>query len=92
MWNDVGVIRCFSSEDGLESSIEVEFHDVAIHRSMHINNYRKHFIAALSAQALALSCKTSDNNAGKIVVIVLQGRLISYLFNKRDNAKLYFIK
>lgn len=73
MWNDVGMVRCFTSEDEENSSIEVEFHDAAIHRSMHINNYLRHSIAALSIQALALSCPSSDDSPSKIVVIVLQG-------------------
>lgn len=73
MWNDVGMVRCFTSEDEENSSIEVEFHDTAVHRSMHINNYLRHSIAALSTQALALSCPASDNGPSKIVVIVLQG-------------------
>ncbi|KYM96439.1 WD repeat and HMG-box DNA-binding protein 1 [Cyphomyrmex costatus] len=61
MWNDVGMIRCFSSEDGEECSIEVEFHDVTVHRSMHINNYLRHSLAALSTQALVLSCPASED-------------------------------
>ncbi|XP_011639181.1 WD repeat and HMG-box DNA-binding protein 1 isoform X2 [Pogonomyrmex barbatus] len=73
MWNDVGMVRCFSSEDGEESSIEVEFHDVTVHRSMHINNYLRHSLAALSTQALVLSCAAFDDSPSKIVVIVLQG-------------------
>ncbi|XP_070155887.1 WD repeat and HMG-box DNA-binding protein 1 isoform X2 [Polyergus mexicanus] len=73
MWNDVGMVRCFTSDDEENSSIEVEFHDTAVHRSMHINNYLRHSIAALSTQALALSCPASDNGLSKIVVIVLQG-------------------
>ncbi|XP_071562752.1 WD repeat and HMG-box DNA-binding protein 1 [Temnothorax nylanderi] len=73
MWNDVGMVRCFSSEDGEECSIEVEFHDVTVHRSMHINNYLRHSLAALSTQILALSCAASEDGPSKIVVIVLQG-------------------
>ncbi|RLU23684.1 hypothetical protein DMN91_003890 [Ooceraea biroi] len=73
MWNDVGMVRCFSSEDGEECSIEVEFHDAAVHRSMHINNYLRHSMAALSTQALALSCTASEDSPSKIVVIALQG-------------------
>ncbi|XP_077278003.1 WD repeat and HMG-box DNA-binding protein 1-like [Temnothorax americanus] len=73
MWNDVGMVRCFSSEDGEECSIEVEFHDVTVHRSMHINNYLRHSLAALSTQVLALSCAASEDGPSKIVVIVLQG-------------------
>lgn len=67
------MVRCFTSEDGDESSIEVEFHDVTIHRSMHINNYLRHTIAALSPQALALNCPSNSDTRSKLVVIVLQG-------------------
>jgi len=74
MWNDVGMVRCFSSEDEEESSIEVEFHDAAVHRSIHINNYLRHSMAALSTQALALSCAASEDGPSKIVVIALQGK------------------
>ncbi|XP_020290374.1 WD repeat and HMG-box DNA-binding protein 1 [Pseudomyrmex gracilis] len=73
VWNNIGMVRCFSSEDGEECSIEVEFHDTAVHRSMHINNYLRHFLAALSTQALALSCAASEDEPSKVVVIALQG-------------------
>ncbi|XP_043253112.1 WD repeat and HMG-box DNA-binding protein 1 [Colletes gigas] len=73
VWNDTGMVRCFTSEDGSESSIEVEFHDVTIHRSMHISNYLRHTIAALSPQALALNCPTSTDTKSRLVVITLQG-------------------
>ncbi|XP_029056611.2 WD repeat and HMG-box DNA-binding protein 1 isoform X1 [Osmia bicornis bicornis] len=73
VWNDTGMVRCFTSEDGDECSIEVEFHDVTIHRSMHINNYLRHTIAALSSQALALNCPSSSDTQSKLVVISLQG-------------------
>lgn len=72
VWNDTGMVRCFTSEDENESSIEVEFHDVTIHRSMHINNYLRHTIAALSPQVLALNCPRNDTRS-KLVVIALQG-------------------
>ncbi|OAD56165.1 WD repeat and HMG-box DNA-binding protein 1 [Eufriesea mexicana] len=73
VWNDIGMVRCFTSEDGDESSIEVEFHDVTIHRSIHINNYLRHTIAALSQQALALNCPSNSDTRSKLVVIALQG-------------------
>lgn len=73
------MVRCFSSEDGEECSIEVEFHDVTVHRSMHINNYMRHSLAALSTQALALSCASSDEGPSKVVVIALQGGLVYYI-------------
>ncbi|XP_031834526.2 WD repeat and HMG-box DNA-binding protein 1 isoform X1 [Nomia melanderi] len=73
VWNDTGMVRCFTAEDGDESGIEVEFHDVTIHRSMHINNYLRHTIAALSPYALALNCPSSSDTRSKLVVIALQG-------------------
>ncbi|XP_060817522.1 WD repeat and HMG-box DNA-binding protein 1 [Bombus pascuorum] len=73
VWNDTGMVRCFTSEDGDESSIEVEFHDAAVHRSMHINNYLRHTIAALSPEAFALNCPSSSDTRSKLVVIALQG-------------------
>lgn len=73
VWNDIGMVKCFTSEDGEESSIEVEFHDVTIHRSMHINNYLRHTIAALSSQAFALNCPLNNDIRSKLVVIALQG-------------------
>ncbi|XP_014610650.1 PREDICTED: WD repeat and HMG-box DNA-binding protein 1-like [Polistes canadensis] len=73
VWNHVGIVKCFNSEDGEESSIEVEFHDITIHRSMHINNYLNHTIAALSSNALVLNCPSIEDTASKLVVVVLQG-------------------
>ncbi|KZC07659.1 PREDICTED: WD repeat and HMG-box DNA-binding protein 1 [Dufourea novaeangliae] len=73
VWNDTGMVRCFTSEDGDESSIEIEFHDATIHRSMHINNYLRHTVATLSPYALALNCPSNSDTRSKLVVIVLQG-------------------
>ncbi|XP_012277279.1 WD repeat and HMG-box DNA-binding protein 1 isoform X2 [Orussus abietinus] len=73
VWNEVGIVKCFASEDGEESSIEVEFHDSAVHHAIHINNYLQHTLAALSTQALALSCSANDGQPSKLVVVVLQG-------------------
>lgn len=69
------MVRNFSLDDEKDDggSIEVEFHDAAVHRSMHINNYMKHAIAALSTQVLALSCPASEDGPSKIVVLALQG-------------------
>lgn len=67
------MVRCFTSEDGDESSIEVEFHDATIHRSIHINNYLRHTIAALSPYALAFNCPSNNDTCSKLVVIALQG-------------------
>lgn len=73
MWNDVGIVMRFDSEDGEDSNIEVNFHDVMVHHSMHINNYVGHTIAALSAEALVLAAPCLDGKPSKVVVLALQG-------------------
>lgn len=40
---------------------------------MHINNYLRHTIAALSSQAFALNCPLNNDIRSKLVVIALQG-------------------
>ncbi|XP_011312326.1 WD repeat and HMG-box DNA-binding protein 1 isoform X2 [Fopius arisanus] len=72
MWNDVGIVKCYKSEDDEDSSIEVEFHDTSVHHSMHMNNYLRHTMAALSTEALALSCPSNDEEGSKLLVIMLQ--------------------
>jgi chromosome transmission fidelity protein 4 len=64
---------CFTSEDGEDSNIEVNFHDVTVHHSMHINNFLHHTMAALSTEALVLATPASDEDPSKIVVVTLQG-------------------
>jgi len=60
VWNDVGVVVQYSSED--EQSVSVEFHDAATHHAMHINNTLSHSMADLSASAVLLACDADDNN------------------------------
>lgn len=78
-WNNTGIIKCYNSEDGRESSIEVEFHDSSVHHPIHINNYLQHTLAALSTKALALACSESEETPSKLVVVRLQGD-IHWLF------------
>lgn len=66
---------CYTSEDGEDSNIEVSFHDVTVHHSMHINNYLGHTMAALSIEALALACKKIEDQPSKMVVVALQGNI-----------------
>lgn len=73
MWNDIGIVMCFTSEDGEDSNIEVNFHDVTVHHSMHIKNFLHHTMAALSVEALVLAAPASDDSASKVVVVALQG-------------------
>ena len=74
VWNEIGIVKCYVTDDEDDSSIEVEFHDTTIHHSMHMNNYLRHTMAALSTQALALCCPSADDAPSKLVVVVLQGK------------------
>ncbi|KAJ8681513.1 hypothetical protein QAD02_017305 [Eretmocerus hayati] len=73
VWNDVGIVMCFNSEDDEESNIEVSFNDVTVHHSMHINNYLGHTMAALSVEALILAAPPVEDAPSKVVVVALQG-------------------
>ncbi|XP_043479156.1 WD repeat and HMG-box DNA-binding protein 1 [Leptopilina heterotoma] len=74
VWNDVGIVMCFTVDDGEESSsIEVQFHDSSVHHSIRISNYLHHTMAALSTEALAMCCTSNDETPSKLVVVVLQG-------------------
>ncbi|XP_058806114.1 WD repeat and HMG-box DNA-binding protein 1 [Phymastichus coffea] len=72
MWNDVGIIMRFNSEDDDGDNIEVNFHDVTVHHSVHISNYVGHTMAALSAEALVLAAPRIDDKPSKLVVVALQ--------------------
>lgn len=67
-WNEVGIVRCHTVENG-ESTVDVEFHDTAVHHGIHLNNYLNHTMASLSSTVLALSCETPS----KLVCISLVG-------------------
>lgn len=54
VWNHVGQIQCHSAD---ENSIIVEFHDVTIHKSLHLLNNLNHEMASLSTACLALATK-----------------------------------
>ncbi|XP_045610408.1 WD repeat and HMG-box DNA-binding protein 1 [Procambarus clarkii] len=66
LWNNVGIVRQYSSED--ENSIDVEFHDTSVHHALHLNNSAGHTMAALSTQALALACEANEDQPSKLVV------------------------
>ncbi|KAG7162954.1 WD repeat and HMG-box DNA-binding protein 1-like [Homarus americanus] len=66
LWNNVGIVRQYSSED--ENSIDVEFHDTSVHHALHLNNSLGHTMAALSSQALAMACESQEDQPSKLVV------------------------
>ncbi|XP_068235136.1 WD repeat and HMG-box DNA-binding protein 1 [Palaemon carinicauda] len=66
VWNNVGIVRQYSSED--ENSIDVEFHDTSVHHALHLNNNAGHTMATLSNEALALACESQEDQPSKLVV------------------------
>ncbi|CAL1269183.1 unnamed protein product [Larinioides sclopetarius] len=64
LWNNVGIVRCYDTEE--ENSIDVEFHDANVYHPLHLNNTRNHTLAALSTEALLLGSPKSDENTSKL--------------------------
>lgn len=60
MWNSVGIIKQFNTEE--ENSIDVEFHDTSIHHAMHITNVANYTMADMSTEAVVLACEIEDDN------------------------------
>ncbi|XP_035688519.1 WD repeat and HMG-box DNA-binding protein 1-like [Branchiostoma floridae] len=76
VWNTVGVVKCYNSEE--ENSIDIEFHDTSVHHSMHVTNHLNHTLAALSDQAALLACESTDDSPSKLVCLH---------FSSWDNSK-----
>ena len=66
MWNDVGVVIQYNSDD--EQSITVEFHDTATHHAIHVSNTLGHTLADLSTSAVLLACEADDKNPRYVFV------------------------
>ena len=58
VWNTVGIVKAFTSEE--EKSIDVEFHDTAVHHPIHLSNANGYSMAALSDKCLILACEGDD--------------------------------
>ena len=63
VYNSVGIVR--SHESDSESSLDIEFHDIAVHHALHIANKDNLSLAALSPKVLALA---STSPGGKLSV------------------------
>lgn len=66
VWNSVGVVKQYTSDD--ENSVDVEFHDTAVHHGLHLNNNLGHSMADLSSKALALAAEAQEDQPSKLVV------------------------
>ncbi|KAK3930770.1 WD repeat and HMG-box DNA-binding protein 1 [Frankliniella fusca] len=69
VWNNVGIIRCINNHE--ENSIDIRFHDTAVHHSIHMNNILGHTVASMSTQAVVLACPSTDDTQSKVVCIAL---------------------
>ncbi|CAL1538540.1 unnamed protein product [Lymnaea stagnalis] len=65
VWNSVGTVRQYVSED--ENSIDIEFHDTSTHHALHIDNKSDYIMAALSKQAVLLASREDDDNPSKLL-------------------------
>ena len=63
VYNSVGIVKCHESEG--EGSLDIEFHDVAVHHSLHFANKDNISMAALSPKVLALA---NTSQGGKLIV------------------------
>ena len=60
IWNQVGIVKSFASED--ENSIDVKFHDTAVHHPIHLGNSAGYTMADLSEEALVLASEASGDD------------------------------
>ncbi|XP_074651576.1 WD repeat and HMG-box DNA-binding protein 1-like [Tubulanus polymorphus] len=67
VWNSVGVIRQYSTNE--ENSIDIEFHDTATHHAMHMSNDLGHSMADMSKEAVILACVSDDETLSKLVCL-----------------------
>ena len=65
VYNSVGIVKKHESE--AESSIDVEFHDVAVHHALHLPNTENISMAALSRRVLALA-GAGGEEGGRLIV------------------------
>lgn len=64
MWNAVGIIKQFNTEE--EESIDIEFHNTAIHHAMHLTNSAGYTMADVSTEAVVLASPGEDSDPSKL--------------------------
>lgn len=60
MWNAVGIIKQFNTEE--EESIDIEFHNTAIHHAMHLTNSAGYTMGDISTEAVVLASPGEDSD------------------------------
>lgn len=58
VWNSVGIVRSFNSDD--ENSIDVEFHDASVHHPIHLGNSHGYTMADLSTEAVLMASEADE--------------------------------
>ena len=66
MYNGVGIIKSHDSD--YLNSLDVEFHDIAVHHALHLSNSEGATMAALSRKGLATATIGDDVVGGKLMV------------------------
>ena len=92
VWNTVGIIKQFNHES--DKSIDIEFHNVSYHHTIHINNNQYGYtMADLSKEAVLLACPGSkyidddyNENENAIEQQFSESRLVCILLNAWDNT------
>jgi len=66
VFNSVGIVKSHDSDQ--ENSLDVEFHDFAVHHALHLSNSEGATMAALSSKLLATANTGDDVVGGKLMV------------------------
>jgi len=66
VYNSIGIIKSHDSDQ--ENSLDVEFHDIAVHHALHLPNSEGATMAALSSKILATAITGNDVEGGKLMV------------------------
>ena len=86
LWNSVGIVKSYRSED--EKSVDVEFHDTAIHHPIHLSNVRGYSMAALSSKCLILaSAGDEEDYSDDENTNLTSSKLLCHYFGSSDVNK-----
>lgn len=67
VWNFIGIIKQYNTEE--ENSIDIEFHDTAIHHAMHVTNTSNYTMADMSSEAVILAAESDEDNPSKLTCL-----------------------
>jgi len=58
VWNSVGMIRSYASEE--DSTVDIEFHDAAVHHAIHLSNTENYIMADIGETAILLGSRENS--------------------------------